>query len=112
MITKLIITSFWLTQVLCTQFFTSSTYYFTAGSDFPQRSEVVTFQSDGPASETACFDLLTDNALECNETFKLSLRFAVEIRGVMVDPNSNETTITIVDDDGMVQYYYYYYYCC
>ena len=66
------------------------------------------FQPGGPANEDACFELLPDDDLECNEMFKLSLRLSPVFRDlVVIDPNSNETIITIVDDDGMVKFIYF-----
>jgi len=66
------------------------------------------FQPGGPASEDACFELLPDSDLECNEMFKLSLRLSQVFRDlVVIDPNSNEIIITIVDDDGMVKFIYF-----
>ena len=77
----------------------------TVGTDYRSRQVTpVTFPPGPPAEMEVCFDTISDDVIECNETFKLSFIVSDTFDDVVeIDPDFSEADVTIIDDDGRVK---------
>ncbi|XP_065918054.1 uncharacterized protein [Dysidea avara] len=71
------------------------------GTDYRSRQVTpVTFPPGPPAEMEVCFDTISDDVIECNETFKLSFIVSDTFDDVVeIDPDFSEADVTIIDDD-------------
>ena len=60
--------------------------------------QAVTFQPGGSVDVTVNVTVTNDDAVECEETFKLGL-FSLNL--LQIDSTRGEAVVSIIDDDGM-----------